>query len=391
MLQNRSHPDWSSQSLENDLQNTLGDGYEIWQRTAQIIKDQLEHFQKTLTPHFKRIQNSKELQHNSFRHGIDRIAAPFMFSFDKTELDSVIGILRDSLEDLEWLRKRPQELGQPAATGSCLPRSGMSSQQQYKIESIRKAARETFEALRSLFEIENPDSKGALRCRHSASIIDGEIDQDVYMNVAIAWVTTIEAKSVDEALNWPIETSLNITDQLKIARDLVAAVLKFYATPWLAEYFSLKDIRFFTISEDKSESLQTLHLGIDSIYDGTGRNTKLEISNNVPNDWAQQQRLEDERLQRGIRNSTLWSLGVILLQVGSWSRTPAPDDVLAVRKASLRSSRMGPQYQKLTKQCLDCDFGHGEDLSETALQLAVYENIYGKLTAMVDSISLQCV
>jgi hypothetical protein len=200
-------------------------------------------------------------------------------------------------------------------------------------------------------------------------------------------VTTIEARSVDEALSWPSEMSLTIADQLEIARLLVAAVLKFHATPWLNDYFSLRDIRFFTISEDMFESLQTLHLGTDLVYTGNDRNTDLNILNNDTDDLAQQH--EAARLQHGIRNLTLWSLGVVLLQIGSWSTTPAPDDVLAVRRAALRSSDMGPQYQELAKQCLDCDFGHGDDLSNPRLQLAVYENITEKLSAMADSVCLR--
>ncbi|KAF7515445.1 hypothetical protein G7054_g14569 [Neopestalotiopsis clavispora] len=474
MLQNPNHPNWSSRSFARALNTTLGDKSEIWKSKADVITEQLKHFGEMLHSIASRIERNN--QGNIFQRVIGRTIAPIKFSIKKGELDDIIGKLRESLEDLERLRRSPRIPNRPASRASNMVRNDMSSHQQHdEIESIKRASSAIFQALQSLFALKSSESSQALQLRHSALIIDGKVDQDVYINVAIAchghgtmqrgmnkiWkelrilpatngspdstssvvaartllekplpisaicdstennlafvrevdheffmvnvenfhqgnfthsiyfeeVTTIEARSVDEALSWPIERSLTIANQLKIARLLVAAVLKFHATPWLNDYFSLRDIRFFTISEDMFQSLQTLHLGMDLVCNGNDRNTKLEIPKNGTDDLAQQH--EAARLEHGIRNLTLWSLGVVLLQIGSWSTTPAPDDVLAVRRAALRSSDMGPQYQELAKQCLDCDFGHGDDLSDSRLQLAVYENITEKLSAMADSVCLR--
>jgi hypothetical protein len=63
----------------------------------------------------------------------------------------------------------------------------MSPRQQYdEIKSIKRASSAIFEALQSLFALKDSDSEEALRRRHSALIIDGKVDQDVYMNVVIA-------------------------------------------------------------------------------------------------------------------------------------------------------------------------------------------------------------
>lgn len=85
--------------------------------------------------------------------------------------------------------------------------------------------------------------------------------------------------------------------------------------------------------------------------------------------------IKNARLQYGIRNMTLWSLGAILLQIGLWARIDSPDDVVTVRRLSSQRSALGPRYQQLTQRCLGCDFGYGDDL-------------VGELNVMINSLSV---
>ncbi|KAI4598487.1 hypothetical protein KJ359_002897 [Pestalotiopsis sp. 9143b] len=213
-------------------------------------------------------------------------------------------------------------------------------------------------------------------------------------------MVSVNAISMDDILGRSIERSLTMVEQLKTARTLAAAVLKFHETPWLNDHFSPRNIHFFPVQDDMCKSLQTLHL--EAQFSQEDANTVAEPADTPMTDDSQdgsaqtlvsgaigieqQEAFGRAKLLHGVRNTTLWSLGIILLQIGSWSRIPALDDVVAVRDASSQVSNLGPKYQRLTKQCLDCDFGYGEDLSTPRLQQAVYQNIIGDLTAMMNSL-----
>ncbi|KAF6826833.1 hypothetical protein CMUS01_09270 [Colletotrichum musicola] len=158
--------------------------------------------------------------------------------------------------------------------------------------------------------------------------------------------TDPKAITMDEVLDDSSKNFFSTVDRLKLAQSLVSAVLKFHSTPWLGDFWRLRDLAFFKSSRDEevSEALRTLHVS------------------------------EDERLFCGIDNLTLHSLGVALLQIDRWTRVE-PGDVLKVRKMALRSSSLGPRYQEITQKCLRCDFGYGADLTKPRLQEAVYDNV----------------
>ncbi|KAI8946788.1 hypothetical protein F4801DRAFT_563256 [Xylaria longipes] len=189
--------------------------------------------------------------------------------------------------------------------------------------------------------------------------------------------------SMHQIMERPVESSLSIVDQLKLARSLVTAVLKFHSTPWLGQYFALNNLSVFQSTPDLSICFQTLHFGANFV--GTSSIDGLE-SMSPPT--LVSEAIEDAKLQYGIRNLTLWSLGTILLQVGRWAAVDSPDDVLRIRKLSLQAPALGPRYQELTKICLECDFGYGADLSKPRLQQAVYENVVCELSAMINSLDI---
>lgn len=164
-------------------------------------------------------------------------------------------------------------------------------------------------------------------------------------------VSSSPSIKISEILSQPVETSVNFVDQLKLARNYVMAVLKFHSTPWLREYYSLHDLSFFrTSGGDVSSCLQTAHLGLDFIQCSPGA-----VCSTHMDDAGDDEALEMARLTHGVRNLTLWSLGVVLLQIGTWSTIGRLDDVANVRRIALRVPMLG-RYRDLTKQCLECDF-----------------------------------
>ncbi|RYC56811.1 hypothetical protein CHU98_g9403 [Xylaria longipes] len=134
---------------------------------------------------------------------------------------------------------------------------------------------------------------------------------------------------------------------------------------------------------DLSICFQTLHFGANFV--GT---SSIDGLKSMSPPTLVSEAIEDAKLQYGIRNLTLWSLGTILLQVGRWAAVDSPDDVLRIRKLSLQAPALGPRYQELTKICLECDFGYGADLSKPRLQQAVYENVVCELSAMINSLDI---
>ncbi|KAI3553329.1 hypothetical protein CABS03_12696 [Colletotrichum abscissum] len=206
----------------------------------------------------------------------------------------------------------------------------------------------------------------------------------------------VSLMSMNDVLMTPAETTLSIIDQLKLARDMVSAVLKFYSTPWLREYFTLRDLSFFQMSGDFSRCLRTLHLGFDFVQssaaslprsmEGIEATAVQDSSDGSPNEV--ESAAERAKLEYGIRNLTLWSLGITLLQIGRWSSLEAPEDVLSVRRLSRQVPTLGPKYRDLTRKCLECDFGFGDDLLKPRLQQAVYESVVCELSDMIKTLDV---
>lgn len=191
--------------------------------------------------------------------------------------------------------------------------------------------------------------------------------------------------SMSEILSHPVEASVTVVDQFRLARNFAMAVLKFHSTPWLGEYFSLRDLSFFRLGEgDISSYLQTAHLGFDFIQASPGGSPSVPMK-----DADEQEAAEDARLFHGIRNLALWSLGAAMLQIENWSAIESQDDVVKVRRMAQKPVMIGERYRALAKQCLECDFGFGDDLSKPRLQQAVYEKVVCGLTDMIDSLSLE--
>lgn len=204
--------------------------------------------------------------------------------------------------------------------------------------------------------------------------------------------STQHSVSMTDVLDRRAETNISIVEQLELARDLVSAMLKFYSTPWLREYFSLYDLSFFYVNEDLSASLKTLHIGLEFVqwpsqYAAQSMQGIQAAQAKATDDISGV--VENAKSQYGVRNLTLWSLGTILLQIGRWSKIETPDDVPLVRKLASQVPSLGPRYRDLTKKCLDCDFGYGEDLSKPRLQQAVYEGLVCELSDMISSLDIR--
>ncbi|KAK7956504.1 uncharacterized protein PG986_005726 [Apiospora aurea] len=184
-----------------------------------------------------------------------------------------------------------------------------------------------------------------------------------------------EPSLLDEIFKFPVERTLSVPAQLRLAVSLVKGVLQFQSTPWLQPLWRLQDLSFFQVNEGLAASLATLHIGTE-LTKGKQRDTVMA---NGSEDLANAQ------LVHGIRNLTMHSLGVALLQIGQWD-VLKPDDIAEVRRIadlSVHDSRLGPRFQRITQQCLDCDFGFGKDLSQPELQGAIYRDVVCELEGLI--------
>lgn len=148
----------------------------------------------------------------------------------------------------------------------------------------------------------------------------------------------------------------------------------------------LQDLAYFQTDDSLSASLSTLHISTELSHHNQNRQRHDFLMEDVGSDEGS--RILDAQLECGIRNLTMHSLGVALLQIGQWDSL-RPDDIVEIRKvANLaeRDSRLGPRYQRLTQKCLDCDFGFGKDLAQPELQSAVYRDVVCELEDLISSL-----
>ncbi|KAK4226744.1 hypothetical protein QBC38DRAFT_219258 [Podospora fimiseda] len=164
---------------------------------------------------------------------------------------------------------------------------------------------------------------------------------------------------------------LPVPDQLRLAKSVVSTVLKFHQTPWLREYWTNEDLRFINRAKDLQTMLRSLHLDADIRHSNSQLTTipnTQSMAMEITNPW------EDAMLEYGVRNLTLFNLGIILLQIGRWGQIPE-HDIKEIRRLARELTPLGPKYKDLTLKCLNCDFGHGDSLENPELQQAVYKDV----------------
>ncbi|KAI0443963.1 hypothetical protein F4803DRAFT_281702 [Xylaria telfairii] len=183
-----------------------------------------------------------------------------------------------------------------------------------------------------------------------------------------------------DILTMGLDADLSVTQQLRLVLRLAKGHLQLHWTPWWRRYWSLSDLSYFTDSSaagttDLSDCLETLHIG-----------TRLDFEtlNFDASAFHLTPEVETALLTHGIRNLSLYCLGIALLQIGRWDPlADATDDVVVVRRLATRNGRLGPRYQALTQKCIECDFGEGSDLGNPQLQGTIYESVVCELESLI--------
>lgn len=184
--------------------------------------------------------------------------------------------------------------------------------------------------------------------------------------------------------------------RLKLALRIATAVLQFHSTPWLNQEWRLKHLSFFGTFDDLSDkTLQTLHLSAQFPENASGRSVAPMEGIEPPACFLPALQLQKTKLQYGINNSTLFCLGIALLELGyikpleALCEEQAQDPIFTARRLAESDHPLGLRYQRIVQRCLQCNFGFGTNLSKKELQSAVYGDVVCHLEEMIQSLTLE--
>jgi hypothetical protein len=190
-------------------------------------------------------------------------------------------------------------------------------------------------------------------------------------NPGIAQTRAMNVYSVFDIMRHDADDALAVEDQLKLAHK---------------SYFG-------SGSSFDDEALKTLHLSSQisaaAVISSTVEDTAMSGIE------REKSACISDRVRYGIHNTVLFFLGVALLEIAHWKpieekMTDRDDNnqVFAARRLAAGRAPLGPQYQNIVEKCLQCNFGFGTKLSNTALRTAVYNDVVCELETMIEKLKI---
>lgn len=194
---------------------------------------------------------------------------------------------------------------------------------------------------------------------------------------------------LSEILNLPKFDAFADKGRVRMAITLAKSMLKFHSTPWWPRGETLKQVHIFKDRDlDLLPCLDTLHLSLEltqrsSTMGNTSTALALQNETNNGSNSSLSDSIRYAMEDHGIRNLTLYGLGVALLQIGLWEHVPWEDHVQVRRKVA-RLSHLGKGYRDATKKLIYCDFGLAiEQLDDPQLQSAIFSHVVGELESIL--------
>lgn len=197
--------------------------------------------------------------------------------------------------------------------------------------------------------------------------------------------------SVFDVMRHDADDTLEVEDQLRLAHKTALTLLQYNDTPWLPDRWRLRDLSYFG-SEDLLDdaALKTLHLSSQ-----ISASAVPVVANNSMDGVEQTGTTVSDQVRYGINNTSLFFLGVALLEIAHWSpieeNMTARDlnnEIFAARRLAAGRAPLGPQYQRIAEKCLQCNFGFGTKLSNKGLQAAVYNDVVCELEDMIKKLKI---
>jgi hypothetical protein len=173
-------------------------------------------------------------------------------------------------------------------------------------------------------------------------------------------------------------SSISPHERITLAKRLATAVLQFYATPWLTNSICSEKILLSGVDDPT-------HLAHNR------REPYVNVSIMGPHGPLATRATFPSRTL--IRNRLLFGLGVMLLELAYQSplktlQQPSDNDdhesqntdyYTADRVRHGAVSILGPRYAEVIRKCIQCDFGHGDDLGTTELQEGFHQDVICEL------------
>ena len=169
--------------------------------------------------------------------------------------------------------------------------------------------------------------------------------------------------------DWPLSSYSRI-ERIRLAKLLAKAVLEYHDTPWLQESWRSQDVQFFVEHSRPLAALDTPHLTV-----------RFPSFSKTP----------PRQSQSFVENNTLFGLAIIFLELDFeklLSHMRLPGDVVensprdtefrtAARLAKSTSPGLGPDFRKIVRKCLRCNFGIDEtDLTKSEeLKSKIHEEV----------------
>jgi hypothetical protein len=174
------------------------------------------------------------------------------------------------------------------------------------------------------------------------------------------------------------EAAFSPFDRVRLAKQLAIAVLQFHATPWLKGSWRSSDVYLYGVDA----------AGFQQISDTS--KPYLNVSVKGPHGPVSRSSTVPSRTL--VRNSLLFGLGVMLLELAheaplrSLQKEADVDandqntEYYTADRVRLSASKtLGSRYAEAARKCIQCDFGSGSDLNDTALQERFYRGVVCEL------------
>ncbi|TLD11937.1 hypothetical protein PspLS_11314 [Pyricularia sp. CBS 133598] len=221
--------------------------------------------------------------------------------------------------------------------------------------------------------------------------------------------------SLREAFEYEPESNFSKMDQLKLARNIATALLKFHGTPWLNDFWGVRDLSLVSVASggigsSLGQSMRTLHVGLDiaqglaqrplppkessaaSLSKQTllARRSKVVLAQDCPQTLDLRTIRGNMQLHR-IDNLPLYYLGVVLLQIDRWEHINE-DDLPQVYQIAKKKPNLGERYAYIVQKCLKCCFAQAReadyDLSSFRLQTDVYQEVVCGISSILEGLKI---
>lgn len=197
--------------------------------------------------------------------------------------------------------------------------------------------------------------------------------------------------SIFDIMRREADDALGVEDQLKLAHKTALTLLQFNNTPWLPDRWRLRDLSYFGSEGTLDDAaLKTLHLSSQISAPAVS-----PIPSNTMDGVEQAIDAVSDQVRYGVNNTTLFFLGVALLEIAHWKPIEEQmivrdlnNEVFAARRLAASRAPLGPQYQKIAEKCLQCNFGFGTKLSNKSLQAAVYNDVVCEIEGMIKDLNI---